>query len=271
MNDTLNEAINVAKERMSGPLGYISISFLAYNWSWFYYLIFSNKPAEFKISTVIHSFPIYSGVGYPVAFGIAMAITMPFILAAFRLITYKAEIIIKKADSDAKSFADEYAADKKLTLANKHHEATTKIANIEDLKKQRQNLLTEITNLQEKLEELQHSEVQARSELLIAMQESKDMTYANQSGAIYRGKISALEDEVNTKSEWNILYQNELEKNSKTLLENRTDLVSLLSIIKRKPSWKYGLSKKEVERILFITEKVNHCFTDKKIVNDSKN
>lgn len=260
MNDTINDGLNAIKERLTGPLGYISISFILYNWSWFYYVIFSDKLAEVKIASVIKFFPIHSGFLYPILFGSAMTLLMPFIAAWIKKATYKAKIIAKKAEKDEEDYAEDYSLDKKVARVQKEYEATVKTAEIERIKNERDELSAEILQHQKSIEALSLQEATLRSSILTATQEKHDLDYSNSKLKIEIGEIERLKTELNLLSEWNQTYQNAAEVNNNQLIDLATaheKLALLSNAMKKIPNWGNRLSKEEIENITRIIDGTN--------------
>ncbi|CAI2035434.1 hypothetical protein [Serratia quinivorans] len=149
-----NNTITVFKERVSGPFGYILISFIAYNWTWFYFLIFSNKLAEVKISSVISGFQKLPGFGWPVFYGLLLAICTPFIKALMLHITAWARQIEDRKTHEIKNYLDNYIESTNLELADKRLDITEKNSKIHNLIEQRTFLDSEIRKYHKTLEEL---------------------------------------------------------------------------------------------------------------------
>lgn len=271
MNETMNDALNAVKLRLTGPLGYISTSFIIYNWAWFYYLIFSDKPAEVKITTIVNSFPMWSGFIYPIAFGfsitiittivtvICIPIAMPYISAKIREITHKARISEKKSDKDEANFAEDYDADKKAVRVQKEYDTTIKTAEIEKIKKQRDDIAEEISQHQSTINDLLIQESTLRRGILSATQEKYDIEYSISKLKIEKNEIERLNVEIERLKtelaqalEWNQVYRDAAEKNDVQLitLSNLYENLALLSkTIKNIPGWDEQLSKDDKETI----------------------
>ncbi|MGQ8705427.1 hypothetical protein ACUTSW_05400 [Serratia sp. TSA_198.1] len=260
MNEEIEDIKKSIKERVSGPLGYITLSFIVYNWSWFYFLIFSDKMAEVKITSILRFFPKACGIGIPILVGTILAIAMPFVRLKFKQITALARKLESISDHDEKNAVSNHIANKDIELANKNFELTTKTAAIEEIKTEREALNSEILSLHGTLEtaRLDHTKINEtvhelkkekhELEVLIAAKKIDIDTYND-----LKIKIEGMAKEI-------ISLEKELDGWKKSIRPERSSIATLLSIIKTRPDWMEFMHPSERDDVEYIakTIKYNH-------------
>ncbi|GAK26392.1 hypothetical protein SLIQ_06935 [Serratia liquefaciens FK01] len=163
MGDIKDDAVIIIKERMAGPIGYILFSFIAYNWSWFYFIIFSDKTAEVKISTVLRTFDTYYGFGIPVLAGCILAVITPFLKVVMVYITAAARKLEDKKNHQIKNYLEHYVEQTNLALIRTKQEITERNSKINELITKKKDLEDEVT-LQSNLLEMARKEGEKLSE-----------------------------------------------------------------------------------------------------------
>ncbi|HEJ8040546.1 hypothetical protein JY535_01775 [Serratia marcescens] len=165
VGDIKDDVVIIFKERIAGPIGYVIFSFVAYNWSWFYFLFFSKKTAEDKISIIKHDFNLLHGTMWPLAFGVLLAISTPFIKVLMTHITAIARQLEDKKNYQIKSFLDKYIEETKLDLIKKKQEITEREANIKDLMGRKLNLDKDIKDANDTIEGLRKEDSETRKNI----------------------------------------------------------------------------------------------------------
>ncbi|MGQ6557388.1 hypothetical protein ACUND6_04760 [Serratia sp. IR-2025] len=231
-----DEVVVALKERISGPLGYIFFSFAAYNWSWIYFMIFSNKLAENKLSYISSNFPKLSGFGWPILFGIILAVSMPFIKALMLYITAKARNIEDKKNHDIKSYLDNYIEETKLELADKRLELTIKNSKISDLITQRETLDSDIKKNHTTLEELRAEEGHLRTAINDARRVKHELdifidehNVTKQEFEKLRSSLVRKSFELNTFKNFTVEIKSKIEKAINIVNLNRNDTAPFLN------------------------------------------
>ncbi|HAT3712325.1 TPA: hypothetical protein I8583_001172 [Serratia marcescens] len=158
ISEIKDDAIVIIKERIAGPFGYILFSFVAYNWAWIYFLIFSKKSAEEKISTVVTEFDKLSGFGWPVLAGCLLAISTPFIRLIMIYITAIARKLEDKKNHQIKNFIDNYVEQTNLELVKKRQEITERNSKIKVLEEQKDTLELNIKKERDALEKIREED-----------------------------------------------------------------------------------------------------------------
>lgn len=258
MNEDAEDLKTNLKERVSGPLAYITSSFIIYNWSWFYFVIFSEKTAEVKISSVIKFFPKLYGIGIPIIFGILLAIGMPFIRLKFKKITALARKLESISDHDEKNAVNNHIADKEIELANKNHELTTKSAAIEKIKNQREALNKEILSLGNTLETatFEHASINEQVNLLKKERHGLEMLIAT--NKIDVENYNNLKKNLEDKAKEIISLENELDGWKKILHPERSSIATLLRIIQNRPDWIEFMHPSEKEEMDYIANSIKY-------------
>ncbi|HAT3712326.1 TPA: hypothetical protein I8583_001173 [Serratia marcescens] len=152
------ELEKVVKERAAGPLGYIALSFLVYNWSWFYFIIFSSKSTEIKISSVINGFEKLPGFGWPIVAGLLIQIGTPYLKIVITFLTTLAKNIDNKLNHNSENYLSNYIESTNQSLAEKRLMITSTNAKIDDLIKQRDALNSEMNSARETITNLRLEE-----------------------------------------------------------------------------------------------------------------
>ncbi|CAI2062430.1 ATPase involved in DNA repair [Serratia quinivorans] len=165
IGDVKDDVVIIFKERVAGPIGYIVFSFIAYNWSWIYFLIFSKKPAEDKINIIKNDFDIYHGFGWPLLVGVVLAILTPFIKVIMIHITAIARKLEDRKNYQIKNYLDEYIEETKLDLIKTKQEITEREANINELREKKLKLDKEIKDASEIIEALRKEDSETRANI----------------------------------------------------------------------------------------------------------
>lgn len=158
IGDIKDDIVIIFKERVSGPLGYIILSFIAYNWSWFYFLIFSTKTAESKINTVLNNFERLPGFLWPLLIGTALALSTPFIRVGMIKVTAVARKLEDVINYQIKNNLDDYTEKSKLELVKTREEIIERESRLTDLISKKNKIDGEIKINNEKIETLREDE-----------------------------------------------------------------------------------------------------------------
>ncbi|AVN33275.1 hypothetical protein [Serratia marcescens] len=203
IGDIKDDVVIIFKERIAGPIGYVIFSFVAYNWSWFYFLIFSKKTAEDKISIIKNDFDLLHGIGWPLVFGAVLAISTPFIKVGMIHLTALARKLEDKKNYQIKNFLDDYIEGSKLELIKKKQEITEREAKIHSLIERKTNIESEITKATDILDELRKEDRESRTNLNNIRRESDSLQamiaeykVTNEGFRELREKISLKSNEV---------------------------------------------------------------------------
>ncbi|CAI1593966.1 hypothetical protein [Serratia quinivorans] len=258
MNEEFEDLKKTAKERITGPLSYITISFIIYNWAWFYFLIFSNKIAEDKIYFILSFFPKATGTLVPIGIGIFLAILMPITKIVFKKIMTFVRRIDEKIDQDDKNFIDNYVADKKIELANKSHELVTKETAIDDLRNQKTNLLSEISKYHASLEQLRNDDADIKNSINDSSKIKHDIETFINSNNVTIENFHNLNGKLLDKANENFELEYKIENLNKIKKPEISCLSALLKIIKSRPDWVDLLSSSEREDIEYIANIINY-------------
>ncbi|MEX3171588.1 hypothetical protein AB4M04_05775 [Serratia quinivorans] len=152
------ELEKVVKERAAGPLGYIALSFIVYNWSWFYFVIFSSKSAEVKISSVINGFQKLPGLGWPIAAGLLIQVGSPYLKTLITYLTSLAKNMDNKLNHNSENYLSNHIETTNNSLAEKRFLVTATNAKIDNLIAQRDALNREIKSANENVTNLRREE-----------------------------------------------------------------------------------------------------------------
>ncbi|MDQ7769445.1 hypothetical protein NMF47_13140, partial [Serratia nevei] len=157
MDNISTEIANSIKDRITGPLGFIATTFALYNWKWIYFLMFSKKTAELKIS-IVEMHLTTSRFIYPIIIGIALSIAMPFIRL---LMTYITAIAVSSEDKKKylmKTSLDNHISQQNKTIVERNLDIQQKESKIDDLLKEQSTLSDEVRKLNISKDELMGQE-----------------------------------------------------------------------------------------------------------------
>lgn len=148
------------KERAAGPLGYVTLSFVAYNWTWFYFVLFSSKSAEVKIASVINGFQKLPGFGWPILTGLLLQIGIPYLKMLITFLTSLAKNLENRIEHHSDNYLGILQETTKQTLIDKRLEITAAGIKIENMIQQRDELNSEMSVLRDTTNNLRKDELQ---------------------------------------------------------------------------------------------------------------
>ncbi|MFS7187712.1 hypothetical protein AB6864_26335 [Serratia proteamaculans] len=159
MENIRTDIEKAVKERAAGPLGYVTLSFIVYNWSWFYFVLFSSKSAEVKIASVISGFQKWPGFGWPIVVGLALQVGTPYLKMSIAALTSLAKNLEIRIEHYSDNYLELLKEKTKQLLINKRLEITEAGTKIDSLIQERDVLNDEIKRLQEKTNNLRKEEM----------------------------------------------------------------------------------------------------------------
>ncbi|HGE8320060.1 hypothetical protein [Serratia marcescens] len=164
ISDLKDDAIIIIKDRIAGPIGYILFSFIACNWSWIYFLIFSSKTAEVKISTVMTGFEKLPGFGWPIFWGCFLAVVSPFLKLVIVYITSIARQLEDEKNHEIKNHLARFIEKKNLELKKTQQEITERDSKINELIAQKSKLEKSIAESNKIVEMLREEDTKLKNE-----------------------------------------------------------------------------------------------------------
>lgn len=198
------------KERAAGPLGYVTLSFIVYNWAWFYFVIFSSKSAEVKIAGVINGFEKLPGFGWPILAGLALQIGLPYLKMLITFLTSLAKNLENRIEHHSDNYLDNLREKSTLALASKKLEITAAGTKIDNLIQQRDELNTEMNTIREKINNLRKDEVEISELINDANKERHNLEVFLSKNNVTREKFETLLNALQTKSIENTNIKNAL-------------------------------------------------------------
>ncbi|MFJ3002210.1 coiled-coil domain-containing protein [Serratia liquefaciens] len=200
IGDIKDDVAIIFKERIAGPLGYVVVSFIGYNWSWIYFLTFSAKPAESKIKTVQNQFEFCSGFGWPLLIGFSLAALTPFLKVVMIHITAFARRLEDQKNYQIKNHLDQYIEDSKLELTRKREEITERNSKISTLMSQKKKLDEEIEITRKTIENIREEDKNLRDSI---EEKKREIHYLEGIHAEYKidvNQVSTLRERLYEKS-----------------------------------------------------------------------
>lgn len=252
VGDIKDDVVIIFKERIAGPIGYVVLSFIAYNWSWFYILIFSTRTAESKVKTIFDGFEYFYGFFWPLVAGSILAVITPFIRVGMIKITAFARKLEDKTNYQIKNHLDEYTENSRLELIKKKEEIIereSRINSLIDRKKKIEddikianetltkiraedgNLITAVGDKKRELHSLDSSIAEMRLDLQNATATRERLHEKSVEYSILRRNLIILKDEI---SKVNMYFSNHDNLYTSTNPLNLFDLKEAAEIISDK-------------------------------------
>ncbi|MEB6539621.1 hypothetical protein MXM81_11035 [Serratia plymuthica] len=167
------EVENAIKERFSGPLGYVSLSFILYHWSWIYFFIFSNLTAEEKINSIQHNFEYTPGILIPLAAGVSLAVISPFLRTMMVYLTSLARKLEDTKKYDIARYLDNYIKNKQAEASLLQLEIERNDGILESLREEKIKLTDDIKLTQESIDALHNEHLSIVNSINQAKNESQ--------------------------------------------------------------------------------------------------
>lgn len=145
MDNPFNQVNEAFHERMKNPfMGSFILAFVAFNWKALFYILFSQKDVESKLTLVDCYTNCNSLIVYPLALALIYVIILPYIGAAFEWVTVRANILRENNAHQKRRRSLEY----ELDIARE----TRELNEIRTGNRQSEELQEEIENLKSALQ-----------------------------------------------------------------------------------------------------------------------
>ncbi|WP_233788156.1 coiled-coil domain-containing protein [Serratia ureilytica] len=253
------------RERMTGPLGYITASFLAYNWSWFYFVLFSSKSAEVKISSVINGFPKLSGFGWPIVAGLLIQVGAPYLKLLTTYLTSLAKNIENRVNHKSENYLNIYIEETNQLLADKRLEVTSTNAKIDSLIEQRDSINNEMNVIREKIINLRAEELSIGEKIESAARELHKLEMFLSEKNITKENFEHLLESLREKS-----IENTNTKNAALCINrNNTKLINLISRMEKHQEIINEHDKIELNMLLADLNEINSLINGTITTKDS--
>ncbi|CAI2140668.1 Uncharacterised protein [Serratia marcescens] len=200
MENIRSDIEKAVKERAAGPLGYVTLSFIVYNWSWFYFVLFSSKSAEVKIASVISGFQKLPGFGWPILAGLVLQVGTPYLKMLIAFLTSLAKNHEIRMEHYSDNYLELLKEETKQLLIDKRLEITAAGTKIDNLIQERDGLNDEIKRIQEKINNLRKEEMDAAEAIEKASRERHNLEIFLATNNTTKERFEGLTKEIQKKS-----------------------------------------------------------------------
>ncbi|MGQ6557389.1 hypothetical protein ACUND6_04765 [Serratia sp. IR-2025] len=123
MSEIISSLITGVKDRTSGVYGYLTSSFIIFNWDNIYFIIFSDKSAEQKLASISLSFSFWLNLIAPISLGLILCAYTPSIATTIKSLQRKATWRNARLDFQNKYYALDLEHDRNLKIEEKEEKA----------------------------------------------------------------------------------------------------------------------------------------------------